>query len=587
MIKLHSFRILSNKFNTFILCIGLMSAHISFADTAAINLAAAASSDAYISTAPYPNTTPTAAPTDSASQSAGNSQDNTADLWDRIRMGFGMDTLDTPLVETHINWYAQRPDYVRRMVERSRRYLYHILGEVEKRGMPTEIALLPMVESAFNPMAYSASHASGIWQFIPSTGKDFGLKQNGWYDGRRDIIAATDAALDYLTKLHDQFGTWELALAAYNCGEGCVARAIAKNQAQGLPTDYLSLNLPTETRHYVPKLLAIKQIIIDPTSVGLNLDSIPNQAYFTTVTLDKPIDVSLAAKLANMPVNEFVSLNPAYNKPVVRSDTPAQLLLPVDKVDTFSNNLQNYDRPLVTWQVYAAKIGERISTIAKKFNVTVAWLKEHNPVQLSRKGKLTSDHALMVPLKGNTESAATLADKTGSHNLTNKIALADTTTGKHQEKDAPTLDNSNISANSEHSHQQDRAVREVTVKKGDTLYNLSTRYHVSTHDLVLWNKIKHNQLKPGQHVIVSAPDEHHAASGKNAHKEKADKNKDVKKADKKSQEKREKTRHYTVKKGDTLSSIAQKNDIAIDDIQHWNHLKPHSTLKPGAKLVLK
>lgn len=502
-------------------------------------------------------------------------------------MGFGMDTLDTPLVETHINWYAQRPDYVRRMVERSRRYLYHILGEVEKRGMPTEIALLPMVESAFNPMAYSASHASGIWQFIPSTGKDFGLKQNGWYDGRRDIIAATDAALDYLTKLHDQFGTWELALAAYNCGEGCVARAIAKNQAQGLPTDYLSLNLPTETRHYVPKLLAIKQIIIDPTSVGLNLDSIPNQAYFTTVTLDKPIDVSLAAKLANMPVNEFVSLNPAYNKPVVRSDTPAQLLLPVDKVDTFSNNLQNYDRPLVTWQVYAAKIGERISTIAKKFNVTVAWLKEHNPVQLSRKGKLTSDHALMVPLKGNTDNTATIANKTDNHNISNKIALAETSTGKRQEKDAPTLDNSNASANAGHEYQKDRTPREITVKKGDTLYNLSTHYHVSTHDLVLWNKIKHNQLKPGQHLIVSAPDDHHAASGKNAHNEKSDKNKDVKKADKKPQEKREKTRHYTVRKGDTLSSIAQKNDIAIDDIQHWNHLKPHSTLKPGAKLVLK
>jgi membrane-bound lytic murein transglycosylase D len=463
---------------------------ISLADTPVVKLA---DKTTYISNAPdNGNVTP---------------QESTADLWDRIRSGFGMDTMDSPLVESQINWYAQRPEYVRRTVERSRRYLYHILGEVEKRGMPTEIALLPMVESAFNPMAYSTSHASGIWQFIPSTGKDFGLKQNGWYDGRRDIIAATGAALDYLNKLHNQFGTWELALAAYNCGEGCVARAIAKNQTQGLPTDYLSLNLPMETRNYVPKLLAVKQIIADPTSVGINLNSIPDQAYFTTVMLNKSIDVSLAAKLANMPVNEFISLNPAFNKPVVRSDTPTQLLLPVDKADTFANNLQNYDKPLVSWQAYSAKIGERIGSIAKKFNVSVDWLKEHNPIQLNKKGKLTSEHMLIVPL-----ASSGTADKSVATMPIEKMAIADSPVTKSSIKDVPTVE--------VHSKSADKlAPNTITVQKGDTLYNLSTRYHVSTNDLEQWNNIKYHQLKIGQELIISEAKPSLAASDKKASKD--------------------------------------------------------------------
>ena len=576
MIKLPNLQKLPNKFKQLLLCLGLFSPLTGLADTTGIKLTATPTTT-YISSIPGSNTPP----------NPDNSQVDTSDLWDRIRMGFGMDILNTPLVETHVNWYAQRPDYVRRTVERSRRYLYHILGEVEKRGMPTEIALLPMIESAFNPMAYSTSHASGIWQFIPSTGKDFGLKQNGWYDGRRDIVAATGAALDYLTKLHNQFGTWELALAAYNCGEGCVARAIAKNQAQGLPTDYLSLNLPTETRHYVPKLLAVKQIIADPASVGLNLDRIPDQAYFTTVTLNKPIDVSLAAKLANMPVNEFVSLNPAYNKPVVRSDTPAQLLLPVDKVDTFSNNLQNYDRPLVTWQVYAAKIGERASTIAKKFDVTVAWLKEHNPIQLSRKGKLTSDHALMVPLKGNTDTTPTVISQTQPA-TTNKIALADTSTTKTVVKDVPTKDTLGKVAKSEPTSQE-KPPKEVTVSQGDTLYSLARRYEISPRDLAQWNNLQPNQLKLGQTLILRAPDErqdtNNKPSTKHGHEDKPAKITTIN-AEKK-HTKLDKPKPYTVKKGDTLSSIAQKHDIAVDDIQRWNKLKHHTTLKPGTKLLLK
>ncbi|NOT17583.1 MAG: transglycosylase SLT domain-containing protein [Sulfuriferula sp.] len=471
----------SRYFTLITLLLSISTINLSFADTSVVKLA---DTTPYISNAPDSTTITPAL--------------NTADIWDRIRSGFGMDTMDSPLVTAQVNWYAQRPDYVRRTVERSRRYLYHILGEVEKRGMPTEIALLPMIESAFNPMAYSPSHASGIWQFIPSTGKDFGLKQNGWYDGRRDIIAATGAALDYLNKLHDQFGTWELALAAYNCGEGCVGRAIAKNQAQGLPTDYLSLNLPMETRNYVPKLLAVKQIIADPASVGINLNSIPDQAYFTKVMLDKSIDVNLAAKLANMPVNEFISLNPAFNKPVVRSDSNTQLLLPVDKVATFSQNLASYDKPLVSWQAYTAKIGERISSIAKKFNVSVAWIKEHNPIHLSNKGKLTSDHTLLVPL-ASTNTAATMPIE--------KIAMNDPVpANKNDTKNTPSTDSSN--------KKSDPPAHKITVKKGETLHSLATRHHVNVTELESWNHIKHHQLKLGQSLIVSEP-----AQAKNSQKD--------------------------------------------------------------------
>ena len=223
------------------------------------------------------------------------------DLWQRIRNGFLLDPLDSRLVQEHEAWYSSRPDYIKRFVDRGSRYLHHIVEEVEKRGMPTEIALLPVVESAFNPLAYSRSKASGLWQFIPSTGKNYGLAQDHWKDNRRDIVAATHAALNYLQRLYDMFGSWELALAAYNCGEGCVGRAIAANQRKGLPTDYLSLRLPPETMNYVPKLVAVKNIVLAPALYGIDLESIPDQPYFTTVEAPEKIDVKLAAKLAGIP----------------------------------------------------------------------------------------------------------------------------------------------------------------------------------------------------------------------------------------------------------------------------------------------
>ena len=223
-----------------------------------------------------------------------------ADLWGRIRRGFQMPDLQTDLVDMQVNWYAQRPDYVQRMTERSQKYLYHIVEELEARHMPTELALLPFIESAYSPQALSVAKAAGMWQFMPGTGRTYNLKQNMWQDERRDVLASTSAALDYLSRLHDMFGDWQLALAAYNWGEGNVQRAIARNEAAGLPTDYLSLRMPNETRNYVPKLQAVKNIVMNPQMYGLTLPSIPNHPYFVTVTTSHDIDVEMAAKLANL-----------------------------------------------------------------------------------------------------------------------------------------------------------------------------------------------------------------------------------------------------------------------------------------------
>ncbi len=328
------------------------------------------------------------------------------DLWQHLREGFALTPESSRRVDNQLSWYTHRPDYINRMIDRSKRYLHYIASEVKKRGMPSEIALLPMVESAYNPMAYSASHASGIWQFVPQTGKNFGLRETSWYDGRRDIVAATNAALTYLTRLHQQFGTWELALAAYNCGEGCVQHAIARNESLGLPTDYQDLNLPDETRDYVPKLLAIRQIVSDPQANGISLESIPDKAYFTTVTLDKPMDVALAARLANMPVHDFLSLNPGYSRPVIRSDSGMQVLLPVDRADTFTTNLNHYTRPLVSWQGCPANRGESLPLVARRCHTSVAELKAHNPLKLNRKGHFREYQSLIVPIRGRDNDGA-------------------------------------------------------------------------------------------------------------------------------------------------------------------------------------
>lgn len=402
------------------------------------------------------------------------------DLWQRIRNGFAMSDLESPLIARHEQWYANRPEYVARMTERSQRYLYFIVEEVEKRGMPTEIALLPMIESAFNPGAYSVSHASGIWQFIPSTGKNFGLQQNWWYDGRRDIVSATKGALDYLQQLHGLFGDWQLALAAYNWGEGAVQRAQERNRKRGRPVDYASLKLPDETRNYIPKLLAVKNIISDPGKFGLSLQAVQNKPYFATVTAGHHIDAKLAAKLADISMDEFIALNPAHNRPVILQENDDVLLLPVDKADTFRTNLESYSDPLVSWQAYQSRKGERLDKLAPRFGLSVAKLKSVNG--LPARTRVSNGQALLVPLNGEDADSEFEAFNT-------RLAPVSQPAGH-------TL-----------TH---------IVRKGETLSGISRRYHVSLANLKDWNgNIK--KLKPGLSITVAQTSKPHtlAKAGKN------------------------------------------------------------------------
>jgi membrane-bound lytic murein transglycosylase D len=320
------------------------------------------------------------------------------DLWQRVRNGFAMQNLGGTLVTQRQAWYLNNPETLRRTLERSRRYLYHIVVELEKRGMPTEIALLPFVESSFNPLAYSPARAHGMWQFIPSTGKNYNLQQNWWLDQRRDIVASTNAALDYLQYIYDMHGDWHLALASYNWGEGAVGRAVAKNQRLGLPTDYASLKMPDETRYYVPALQALKNLIAEPQLFGLKLDPIPNLPFFGLVERDGPMDVALAARLAEIPVAEFVSLNPAYSRPQMPAVGNSFLLLPAEKVDTFRNNLllhEAQDKPLSAWKIYALKKGEKLDAVAKRYQISGGQLRQLNGI--TKKTRIVPGMNLLVP----------------------------------------------------------------------------------------------------------------------------------------------------------------------------------------------
>lgn len=285
-----------------------------------------------------------------------------ADVWDRIRAGFALPAIDTKEATQSEAWYASHPEQVTAILERSRYYLFHIIEEIERRGMPTELALLPFVESGFDPFALSSAQASGLWQFIPGTASRYKLPQNNSYDARRDIIASTAAALDYLQDLHTQFGDWHLALAAYNWGENQIARAIERNRARKLPVDFASLQLPAETRNYVPRLMAVKQIVMSPASFRIALPAVPNLRYFTTVARSAKVDLAQAARFAQMQVEEFKALNPAYNYALVNASATTPLLVPVDRVQGFEQRLEEFMQKEQTRQKrQTSKPGRRTS----------------------------------------------------------------------------------------------------------------------------------------------------------------------------------------------------------------------------------
>jgi membrane-bound lytic murein transglycosylase D len=402
------------------------------------------------------------------------------DLWARIRRGYAIPDVDDPLVAKWEEWYASRPDYVARMVDRSRRYLYYIVVEVEQRGMPLEIALLPMVESAFNPNAMSVSRASGIWQFMPSTGTHYGLKQNFWFDSRRDVVAATEGALNYLQKLYADFNDWQLALAAYNWGEGNVARAVAKNQAANQRADYASIKMPDETRNYLPKLQALENIVRDPEKYGLQLGDIPDAPYFAVVKTSRKIDVKMAAALAEMSVDEFQYLNPQHNRPVIAGADEYTILLPIDKAEVFAAKLDLVDQPLVSWQAYRLKNGETLQQVAAKFGLPVDALRAVNGI--GAKSRVPTGHTLLVPSQGPADAAV----ETLTHAVFTTVPQGRTFYYR--------------------------------VNRGDTLASIASRYSVTVGDLRRWNGLSASAgVTKGQPLRITsdlAPTATRASSGR-------------------------------------------------------------------------
>jgi len=324
------------------------------------------------------------------------------DLWIQIRQGFALPELDSPLVEQQTQWLMKRPDYVDRSMARSSRYLFYIVEEVNRRNMPTEIALLPFVESAFNPEAKSTAKAMGIWQFMPRTGQDFKLTQNVFRDERRDVLQSTNAALDYLQRLYKQFGDWQLALAAYNWGEGNVARAIKRNQAQRKPTDYQSLTMPRETREYVPKLMAYKNIVQNPGAYNIVLPELENHPYFVAIDVTRDIDVDVAAQLAEMSLEDFRNLNPAFNKPVILAATDQQMLLPFARAELFQMNLSNYTKPLSSWTALKVTKSETPEQLASRLALNPETIRDVN--NIPRGMRIRAGSTVLIPKPPGKES---------------------------------------------------------------------------------------------------------------------------------------------------------------------------------------
>lgn len=330
---------------------------------------------------------------------------NGDNVWERAREGFQLAEVNADIVRKQERLYSSKPEYFKRMLDRGHKYLFHIMNEVERRGMPTEIAFLPVVESAFVPTANSPVGAAGLWQFMPATGRHYGLEQTWWYDGRRDIMEATRAALDYLQNLYAQFGDWNLALAAYNWGEGNLARAIARAQAAGLEPTYENIKMPNETRNYAPKLIAVRNILSQPEKYGIRLDKFPNKPYFIAVSTGRHMDIEVAAKMAGMSVAEFKELNPAFNLPVYAHKPGRQMLIPLAKADKFDYNLSHWDKPLLSWQVYTPGNDENVASVAERYGMSPGELQNVNKLG-SR--NLTAGRPVLVALRGKSDGATPL-----------------------------------------------------------------------------------------------------------------------------------------------------------------------------------
>jgi len=458
------------------------------------------------------------------------------DLLDRIRSGFALKDVVDERVDAEEAWYASHPDYMDRTFRRGERYLYYITSELEARKMPLELALLPVVESAFNPTALSRAKASGLWQFIPATGKRFGLKQNNYYDGRRDIVESTRAALDYFEFLAQEFdGDWYLAIAAYNSGELNVARAVERNRSKGLPTDFFSLELPRETEAYVPKLLAMRRIINDPKSHGLEFGSLQNQPYFVKVDVKGQIDLGVAAQLADMSQEEFLAINPAFKRRVTDPNGQHHLLIPVQNEQTFMERLATLPATKRTPSVfYRVRRGDTLSRIAIRYGMSVNELMSLNHLK-TRSIKPGSD----LLLRGHSLAAA--ANASSNSGASARKARLDVATHK--------------------TH---------VVENGDSLWSIAHQYEVDADDLIALNHIRGNTIRVGQKLRIPEAETVNA-NPEDTQDSSADKSPDS---------------TYVVRRGDTLYGIAAQFNVEVKQLMDWNKIDSPSQLRAGQKLVL-
>ncbi|MGD9842194.1 MAG: LysM peptidoglycan-binding domain-containing protein [Steroidobacteraceae bacterium] len=451
------------------------------------------------------------------------------DLFDRIRVGFTLEDVDSPSIDKEEVVFTRNPDYLDRTFRRGERYLYYIVSELEARDMPLELALLPVVESAFNPVALSSAKAAGLWQFIPSTGLRFGLKQNSYYDGRRDIVESTTAALDYLQFLAKEFnGDWLLAVAAYNCGEANVARAIKRNESKGLPTDFFSLDLPRETEAYVPKLLAMRRIVDNPEKYNLEFGTLRNQPYFVKVDVGGQIDLSVAASLANIPQEDFLAINPGFKHQYTDPNGPHQLLIPIASEQSFLEKLAALpDEQRVPVVYYRVRKGDTLSNIAQRYSMSVADLRNLNKLKSST---IRPGQELLLRSNRNTQNVSIASASSQS------VASSKPTGAK--------------------TH---------TVRKGETLWSIAQRYAVDPTVLASTNGIKKNTIRSGQKLKIPGSVAETASTSKSSNHERMT---------------------YTVRSGDTLSEIASQFNVAIKQIMSWNDLPSSTAIKAGQRLVI-
>jgi membrane-bound lytic murein transglycosylase D len=456
------------------------------------------------------------------------------DLFDRLRAGFALDEVQEPAIDQQLSWLEHNPEYLERVFQRGQRYLYHVVAEVEARGMPTEFALLPVVESAYEPFAYSVSRAAGLWQFIPATGVRFGLKQDWWYDGRRDVIESTRAALDYLQALHDQFdGDWLLAIAAYNVGEATVQRELDHNRATGKPTDFWHLKLPAETRAYVPKLLAMKRLMAEPERYGIEFAPIPNEPYFAVIDTDSQIDLKIAAQLAGTSYDELVALNPGYNRWATDPEGPHRMLVPIDNADSFEAALRTLspdDR--VVYVMHEVERRETLPMIANQYGTSVAVISKLNDLQGSR---LTPGQSLKIPQI--------------SGELPDKVLLA------AARVDRPATDIGG------------RGQRQIVhrVRAGETLSSIARRHGMPLSTLARLNNLgPADALVKGQRLIIKASARRYRDEGLHTGRRVL----------------------YTVRRGDTVFSISRQFEVSVTQLKSWNGLNSHHQIRAGQRLVM-